>query len=137
MRSSLHRTALQIKRPNQSIQQRTPQTNQPRTPRNEQTNFLRHSMPPLRKRTMRNRLPSRRHAKRPKNQPNHPQQRQMHRLLDMHHGLPIRRNQNGQTRQSRSKMRFLHRNQRTRMRYQLSKSSISISRGALKWQNTL
>jgi len=53
----------------------------------------------------------------------------MHRLLDVRHGLPIRRHQNGPARQSRRQMRFLLRPQRARLRSQLSKPSLDSKRG--------
>ena len=90
MRSLLHRSTFKIKRHSQSLQQRKTKTHQQNQTRSKQTRLLRHPMSPLRRRTMRNRLPIRCHAKRPKNRRSHSQQRKMHRLLDLRHGLSIR-----------------------------------------------
>ena len=72
MRSLLHHTAFKIKRHNQSLQQRTPQTHKQNQTRSKQTRLLRHPMPPLRRRTLRNRLPIRRHAQKTKKQAKSP-----------------------------------------------------------------
>ena len=48
-------------------------------------------------------------TERRKNRSSNPQQREMHGLLDLHHGLPIRRNKNGQRRPCSCQMRPLPR----------------------------
>jgi hypothetical protein len=107
LRSLLHSPALQIKRHNQSLQQGKSPSNQPRKAGSAQTRFFRHPMQTLRRRPMCHRLPLRRHAKRRGNRLSNTRPRVVHRLLDLHHGLPVRRHPKGCFRKSSFKMRPL------------------------------
>ena len=104
MRSLLHNCTFKNKRHNKSIQQRTPQTNKQNPPRSKQTRFLCNPVSPLRRCTLCRGMLNWCNDEGSKNRRSYPQQREMYWMLDMHHGLPLRRTENGQGRSRGSQM---------------------------------